>query len=189
MKLFKSEIEKVQEKKSQVNEKIQEEKNKRDKLTNALKLSETELMIDDSASVKKKTDKFSKAIKDLDKEIEKLNKEASEVSSELSELIKQKKQAEIDEACEEYAQEVEISTKATILSKELEKLQDLADKKSGLANPRALKKLAGVKTSERFGQEHAHLQEKAYETNEKAKAKAKKETEKVLKDVKKLLGK
>ncbi len=191
MKLFKkqSEMENLQEQKQEIGKKVSELQSKKTKLTNALNLINAELMVEETASVKKKADKFNKAIKDIDKEIEGLNKEATEVNSQLSSLLMEKKETEIDLALEDYHKDIKAQQRARVLRNQLSKKMLEIEDKAGAENvePKQLKRMFGLKYNDNFGPEHSDLQQKAYETSEKARKEAEEEVNKLMNQIEKLM--
>lgn len=193
--LFKkgTEVQNLQGEQASLSKQAGELQQKVTQVNNALVMAQTELMIEDNATNKKKVEKFQKALEGFTKELEAIQTKSQEVQAKLAELNIERRKAEIEEIALADLANYEKSYRSSRLASELEKMKykiGTGSNNIGSSSPSGLLKEAGVEIGY-FSPSEAHKpykelwEEKRNNTNEQVE----KDLEEVKKAIEKFLNK
>lgn len=147
--LFKkqTEVQGLQGEQASLSKQAGELQGKVNQVNNALVIAQTELMIEDTATNKKRVEKFQKALDGFNKELEAIQKRAGEVAGKLSDLNMEKRKAEIEEIASVDLANYDKAKRSAKLKDELYKMRIEIEQASGYAgafSPKGLLKEANV---------------------------------------------
>ncbi|PGT81576.1 hypothetical protein [Bacillus sp. AFS040349] len=186
-----SEMEKLQEQQAKLQAESGKLQAKLTQIQNGLVIAETNEMIDPTASNKKQVEKFKNAVEKTKEEIAEVTKQAQEVAQQIGAIKAEEKRAEIAEAGKVHEERVYLSHKRQLLENEIDRLNNWLYAKTG--NPveaPELKKLAGLKYNESISPvEHAPYKEAELKAVEAGREKAKRDFEKLMKQINDFLEK
>ncbi|MFY0759848.1 hypothetical protein AB1K32_13320 [Metabacillus dongyingensis] len=185
----KSELVKFQEELSIVESTITEVSEKLNKYAVMLQGATLELELDDKDSgVKKRITKLEKATGDLQKELSELANRQSQLNENIASEHAKERQIQITEASKLDEEEAYRQTKINILANELYKLNDHITSKRGAPVPTELKRIAGLRYNEHISPAQGDIYEEALKSQERGKARAQEEVDKLLAQIKDIAG-
>ncbi|MGY3315769.1 uncharacterized protein YlxW (UPF0749 family) [Peribacillus simplex] len=186
----KTELEALQGQQEKLAQQIAGLQNKLAQVQSAKVFADTDLMIEDNATNKKRVDKYAKAIEGFQVELEKLSSDAQEVASKIGAVNEAEKQAEIDEVASALEKEVELAHKRKLLENKVDVLKNKLYGSSGLNYNANMKRLVGLRSTEEFDSSnpaHAPYIEASSKAGASGIAKAQKDFEKLIAEMEKYI--
>ncbi|MGE7761005.1 hypothetical protein [Peribacillus sp. NPDC097895] len=192
MGLFKkgNEKEQLQGQQEKLAQQIAEVQNKLAQVQSAKVFADTDLMLEDNATNKKRVDKYAKAIEGFQGELEKLSSNAQEVASQIEAINQAEKQAEIDEAASSIEQETYLAHKRRKMEMKAEQLQSQLYGKSGYGYNTKMNRLAGLGSTDQLdptNPTHEPFIEASNKASASGVAKAEREFEKLMAEIEKFV--
>ncbi|MBO1511550.1 hypothetical protein [Metabacillus bambusae] len=198
MNLFKktTDMEKLTGERDSLQAQAQEVQGKISQVSNALNMAKVEYMVEGTASIKKKVDKYESAIQGFQKELEGLNKKLQAVGEELAKLNSEKRKQELNEMAERDVEGFERIYRAKKLEKFRNDTLYYALQKQGIGNssagrPRELYNDAGVTGGNHFdpkNPEHAPYSELWDSKKNEATSRVDAELEELIKKINEFIG-
>lgn len=190
MGLFKTAKEKMVIEQGKLEGQASDLRNKIDKVQNAMVHVGVELMIDDSATNKKRLAKLEDGLKGFQAELEAVDSKLAEVAGKLSAIYAEEAKEEIDKASEAYGERALKYYRRTLFNRKIETVQHVIENSAGaLPQPEELRNIAGLGYGEEFNQlSHGHLLDKKEQADLKAKEQAEKEVDELIERINKLLA-
>ncbi|MEW4271739.1 hypothetical protein [Priestia megaterium] len=179
----KSEMDKNQEELNLVNGTIAELNEKLGKYEVMLQGAQLELEIEEDASTKKRIKKLESGIAKITAQIAEHQKRSDELNQAIAEEQKQQRKALVDEAKKKVEQDVHFAHRASLISREIERVLSRYNTVNGLVEPTALKDIEGVRHGENLDSNnpaHIDLIEANEEAHRVGQEKAQKDAEKVI---------
>ncbi|MCM2590484.1 hypothetical protein NDQ53_14370 [Rossellomorea marisflavi] len=158
------ELSELTNEKNNVQSKVQEVTGRIQQVKSAIQIAETELMLDDSSSNRKRVEKLKSGLDKFNKEHGKLQKQIEKLADQMNEMNSEKAEEVLNTIAEQDLERYKEARKSDALQKEIEKFikNELpriapAGQQSGSRSPKGLLGEAGLKTGYFRNEDPKHI--------------------------------